>query len=321
MNAPSLKLESAACPLGCPPGHAPVLKGVDRLHGLPGEFQVVRCATCGLLRTEPRPTPDTIGQYYPEDYGPYVGTQIRAGGGAPAGGLKRLLLTMFHRLVRSNEQAIPPLDPGRMLEVGRASGAYLATMAAAGWQVEGIEFSGAAAQRARAGGFKVQTGSLEDASGTEASFDLIAGWMVIEHLHDPVTALRKLAHWARPGAWLCISVPNAAALEFRVFRGAWYALQLPTHLYHFSPATIAGLLGRAGWKIERVFHQRNLSNLVASLGYWLEDRGGPARVCRALQQFPDRAGRWSYVLYPLAWFMSLFGQTGRMTIWARKAQA
>lgn len=319
MKQAPVKLESTDCPLGCSTADEFLFSARDRLHGLPGEFRVVRCRSCGLIRTNPRPTPDTIGFYYPENYGPYLGTQIRIQHRANAGPVRNVLRWLYRQLVRFNTEIVPELPPGRMLEVGCASGAFLAAMTAAGWQAEGIEFSDTAAQRARDAGLKVQTGSLETAKAEPASFDLIVGWMVVEHLHDPMAALRKLAHWAKPGAWLCLSVPNSSSLEFRVFGPAWYALQVPTHLYHFAPQTIEALLKRTGWTVERIFHQRILNNLVASVGNWLEDRGAMPRLAGALQRFPDRAGRWSLVLYPLAWVLSLVGQTGRITVWARKS--
>ena len=48
-----------------------VLKGPDRLHGLPGEFTVVVCKQCSLARTSPRPTLESLGTAYPEQYNPY----------------------------------------------------------------------------------------------------------------------------------------------------------------------------------------------------------------------------------------------------------
>jgi hypothetical protein len=114
-------------------------------------------------------------------------------------------------------------------------------------------------------------------------------------------------------------VPNSASREFRIFGPAWYALQVPTHLYHFAPPTIKALLHRSGWTVERIFHQRILNNAVASVGNWLEDRSAMPRLAQALRRFPDHPGRWSLALYPLAWSLSLAGQTGRITVWARKS--
>src|SRR2546425_7402449 len=69
--APDIEMESAGCPLECEARDDLVLQGSDRLHGLPGIFSVVRCRGCGLMRTNPRPTPHSMPFYYPADYGPH----------------------------------------------------------------------------------------------------------------------------------------------------------------------------------------------------------------------------------------------------------
>lgn len=66
-----LVLETRACPNGCTSDDREVLEGADLLHGMPGTFRVVRCNGCGLMRTNPRPNPDTIDLYYPHDYAPH----------------------------------------------------------------------------------------------------------------------------------------------------------------------------------------------------------------------------------------------------------
>jgi 2-polyprenyl-3-methyl-5-hydroxy-6-metoxy-1,4-benzoquinol methylase len=312
---PEVMLQDSACPLGCTRQDENVLTGRDLLHDLPGEFTVVRCCTCGLMRTNPRPTPETIGFYYPDDYGPYLGTQVRQQQ-APKSGIKRLLGPIVRKIFNFNTDVIPAMHQGRMLEVGCASGAYLHRMANKGWTVEGVEFSPKAAHAARSLGYPVHVGSLETAPEPGAPFDLIVGWMVLEHLHDPVGCLQKLKKWAKPGAWLVLAIPNAAALEFRLFKEKWYALQLPTHLYHFTPKTLAQVLQAGGWTLQKVHHQRVLSNLIASAGYVFQDKGY-AELGQKLVDFPEGGGRWPYALYPLAWLLGMFGQTGRMTVWAR----
>src|SRR3546814_19345766 len=68
-----------------------------------------------------------------------------------------------------------------------------------------------------------------DVCSSDLPVDLIVGWMVLEHLHQPLAVLRKLRRWIQPDGWLVLSVPDAGSLEFRVFGDRWYALQLPTH--------------------------------------------------------------------------------------------
>ena len=70
-------LEDLGCPLDCPRSDETILTGRDLINGLPGTFTIVRCRTCGLMRTNPRPTPDSMGFFFPDDYGPYLGTQVQ----------------------------------------------------------------------------------------------------------------------------------------------------------------------------------------------------------------------------------------------------
>jgi len=317
MNTPiEVMLEDVVCPLGCSKNDEIILAGRDLLHDLPGEFTVVKCNACGLMRTNPRPTPDTIGFYYPDDYGPYVGTRVQHAQPKSANWIKKLLRPVVRHVFNFNMTTLPTMGSGRMLEIGCASGAFLHQMAGQGWQVQGIEFSEKVAQAAAQLGYRVHAGPLETAPQPDEPFDLIVGWMVLEHLHDPVGGLQRLREWAKPGAWLVLSVPNAGSLEFRLFKDKWYALQLPTHFHHFTPATLKKVLSVGGWKLEKIHHQRVLSNLLASTGYVLRARGY-TKLGQKFIDFPERAGRWNYVLYPLAWLFSVFGQTGRMTVWAR----
>jgi len=313
----SVQLEDIACPLGCPKSDKVVLTGRDRFHDLPGEFSVVKCCTCGLMRTNPRPTPEKMDFYYPDNYGPYLGTRVQQAAPTRYSGFKKLFRPLVRLLFKFNTNILPHLPPGRMLEVGCASGAFLHQMSEQGWEVEGIEFSVKAASAAAQLGFSIHAGPLETAPTPKKLFDLIVGWMVLEHLHDPIGGLRKLHEWSRPDAWLVLSVPNSGALEFRLFKERLYALHLPNHLYHFTPETLKKVLMASGWSLEKVHHQRVLSNLIASTGYVLRDKGY-AGLGQKLIDFPERSGYWVYALYPVAWLFSFFGQTGRMTIWARK---
>lgn len=307
-------LEETSCPLGCPGKDEKVLVGHDRIHGLPGDFVVVRCKTCGLMRTNPRPTPETLGFYYPDNYGPYHGTKVDPKNIPDDPLWKQFILRMF----KFNNNRLPAMQTGRMLEIGCASGAFLQRMAKRGWDVEGIEFSPVAAESARSLGYPVHIGQLETAPEPKIKYDLVVGWMVLEHLYDPIVALKKLYSWSKPNAWLVISVPNAGSLEFRLFKEYWYALHLPNHLYHYTPKTLASILNQTGWRIEKTFHQRTLSNLIASLGYKMKENKWASHFADTLIGFPEQGGRIHFLLYPLAGLLSIFGQTGRMTVWANK---
>ena len=314
----SVRLEYPACPLGCASGDETVLRGHDLLHDVPGEFTVVGCKVCGLQRTSPRPTPETIGVYYPDDYGPYKGTRV-LDGKSDGRGLKSTLLGFAKGIFDTKAHALPRLKPGRMLEIGCASGSFLHHMAHREWEVEGIEYAETAAKSARTLGYAVETGALETIEKPADSYDLIVGWMVLEHLHQPVESLRKLASWARRDAVLVVSVPNAGSAESRIFGSYWYALQLPNHLFHYNTSTIAKVMQAGGWQVTRTHHHRTVANLVASTGYWLREHGF-GRLGQRFLQYPESGGRLGALLmFPLALSLAWFGQTGRMTVWARRS--
>lgn len=311
----AVELEDISCPLGCARHDRTVLRGSDRLHNLPGTYAVVKCMTCGLMRTNPRPTLKTMGFYYPNDYGPYKPCQT--GGVRSRSPIRTLASRAGRQVFRFNTEILPRLPPGRLLEFGCASGAFLSMMQARGWDAEGIEISAGPAEAARRLGLRVFTGPLEAAPAPAQPFSLVVGWMVLEHLHEPVSALRKLATWAEPDSWLVLSVPNCSSADFLIFRERCYALQLPTHLYHFTPTSLRKVLKAGGWNLERIYHQRNLGNLVGSVGHTMVEKGWPG-IGQRLVEFPGNSRRWPYLLYPFAWMMSLFAQTGRMTVWARR---
>lgn len=309
----AVALEEAPCPLGCPPGDTRVLVGRDRLHNLPGEFSVVKCRTCGLIRTNPRPTLETIGFYYPDEYEPYRSTRVTLMPG-PRGQVpvwKRVLLDLL-----AGGRELPVRPPGRLLEIGCASGAFLHEMAQLKWQVEGLEMSETAAEGARSLGYPVRSGTIETAADPAEPYDVVVGWMIFEHLHDPVCASQKLRRWTRENGWLVISVPDASSWEFKIFKDAWYGLDVPRHLYHYTPKTIKMVLMRCGWRVERIFWHKNLKNLLQSLSYLFADRGW-RRLAEHFKSFADgdRLPRGQLIPGAIA---GMLRQSGRMTVWANR---
>lgn len=309
-----IKMEYKDCPLAEDQDDLFLFKGSDQLRKLPGIFSVVKSKKSGLIRTNPRPTPETIGFYYPEDYSPYQGTKvIDKEKDIPKSWFRAKIINIFE----FNTNRLPNQKPGRMLEIGCASGSFMLEMTKKGWEVEGIEFSEFAAKNAQKLGLKVHIGSLEEAPKPDKLYNLVVGWMVLEHLHEPVKALEKLHKWTTKDAWAVFSIPNAGSLEFKIFKDHWYATQLPTHLYHFTPQTISKVLEKAGWEVKAIYHQRIITNIFVSLGYKLENYKISYRLAQILKDFSNGKKR-HYLLYPLSWVLASFGQTGRMTIWAKK---
>ena len=313
----TVQLEDVDCPMGCARDDEVVMQGRDRLHDLPGEYTIVRCRHCSLMRTTPRPTADTIGFYYPDTYGPYVTTRVSEQREPVAPRTPGRLVRLWPALFEPKTHAMPPMQPGRALEIGCGSGSFMHQLAGQGWSVEGVEFSPTAAQAARDLGYHVCSGSLETAPPPAEPLDLVVGWMVLEHLHEPVAALRKLASWSKPGAYLVASVPDASAPEFGIFGPDWYALHLPAHLYHYTPQTLRALLAAGGWRLQRVLWHDNPNNLLLSLEHRWRARGRTARA--ELARAVALGQRWPRSRFVLGKVMGALRASGRMTVWATRA--
>jgi len=263
------------------------------------------------VRTDPRPDEAAMARYYPEDYAPFQNAAFRSR--ARTGLLKRSVDVIF----RFNTGRLPLDPPGSLLEVGCATGVFLNARRLAGWEVEGVEPSEKAAAIASARGLPVHAGRLADAPLQNSPYDLVVAHMVLEHLHDPVAALKQWRGLVKPGGRLVVSTPNIGSLDYLIFRRNWYALQLPTHLYHFTPRTLKKMLQVAGWRVEKILHHRTMANYIGSLGILLEQATPLTGPGRALKQLAGAGGYLPYLLYPVSLVMAALGQTGRMTAWAQ----
>lgn len=293
----------AACALCGDRASTPLGPSRDRFHALPGEFALVRCAGCGLVRLSPRPVREGIGFYYPPQYydlfypssgAPEDGAREdgAAEDGAPEDGvasprllgLKRAVgrhlravvldaagypdtgATPVHRALRP---AVVPLyrrrvffgfvgfprweGQGRALDVGCASGAFLACLRYYGWDVAGVDLDPemAAAVRDRLG-CEVFAGDIEHAPFPPGSFDFVHLRDVLEHTYDPVGFLRAAARLARPGGLVFVQTPNVEGTGVTQCGDRWYGWDTPRHLHLFSPSTLRRALAAAGLVEERM---------------------------------------------------------------------
>lgn len=249
-------LEFLDCPLCGATDAVELFVARDRLLGRPGEFPVVRCAVCGLVRLSPRPTASALDHYYPDVYYPL--DELPS---AEALTVARDLQNRVQAWAKRRE-----LDRPRVLDVGCGAGLFLHLADEAGMRVRGIEPSAAAVAYARQNyGLDVHHGTLEDAELSAASFDIVVMWHVLEHLPDPVRSLRKVAELLTPGGLLLLAVPNFGSVEARVFGRRWYSLDAPRHLVHFTPKTLRAVVVAGGLEPVEFVQSTGTAGLVYSL--------------------------------------------------------
>lgn len=84
------------------------------------------------------------------------------------------------------------------------------------------------------------------------SVEVVTMWSSLEHVHQPLETLRQVHRLLVPGGRLIVSVPNIRSLPFRWFGAAWFGLDLPRHLTHFSVPTLRLMLEQAGFNVTDV---------------------------------------------------------------------
>jgi SAM-dependent methyltransferase len=99
--------------------------------------------------------------------------------------------------------------PGRGLEVGSYTGAFLDAARRAGWWFEGLDVNEPANEFARSLGFSVTSGELSSFR-TSQPFDAVAIWNCFDQLPDPRSAARAARGLLKPNGVVAIRVPNGA---------------------------------------------------------------------------------------------------------------
>jgi len=122
-------------------------------------------------------------------------------------------------------------------------------MSRSGWQVEGTDFSPEAARRAseRLGGKTIHVGQIEHLDLGSHQYDLVTLWDVLEHLYQPLDSLRRVHSLLKPGGVLIVNVPNLDSVESKLLGRHWGHLDIPRHLWHFTPSTLRRMLQAAGF--------------------------------------------------------------------------
>lgn len=282
-----------------------LFQGRDRLHGLPGVFPVVLCRRCGLTYLNPRPSDESLGFYYPEDYSPFC---------SEGGIAHRLQSLLREREAAGIARKMP--KHGRVLEVGCATGDLLKKLERRGLSVSGIEMSPHAAAHARErNGLEVHTGTLFDSPYPISSFDAVIMRHVIEHFPSSRRALEKVLELLKPGGTVFITTPNTDSLDCRIFRGRWHDYDPPRHLAVFSVATLSRLLRETGFEVTAVRHSLVPNDWIYSSRILLEEKLGEGRLVRF---FSLRNPFLLFAFLPLGVIQKITRASGRIEVVGRK---
>jgi 2-polyprenyl-3-methyl-5-hydroxy-6-metoxy-1,4-benzoquinol methylase len=172
---------------------------------------------------------------------------------------------------------------GLLLDVGCGKGWFLEAARERGWQVQGVELCPEVAKRTMERvGTQVHIGSIFDVELPPETFDLVTMFDVIEHLEEPIEALRICYRILKPGGALALSTPNLRGLGCRLLGAKAFAVWPDEHIIYFGPASMKRALQLADFTdieiASREIYPENAATIISLL---LGKNGGHTGVLNA----------------------------------------
>ena len=234
-----------------------------------------RCQECGVVFENPLPTEETLLQAYTDMQDPsYLEERGR---------------------IKASDRVLCLLEAlsggkGRLLDVGCFYGVLLTDARKRGWEVEGVEPSRWARQKAQEEfGLSVMHASLKEAAFPDGSFDVVTAIDVLEHFLHPKEELGEMARILKRGGFLYLSTPDVESLTARLLRRRWWGYR-PEHLFYFSRRSLRSFLASFGFEpVWEGFYRRSftlpellrrLKGVSPTLSGFLAPLGKPAFLQR-----------------------------------------
>ncbi|MEM7659833.1 MAG: class I SAM-dependent methyltransferase, partial [Bacteroidota bacterium] len=211
-------------------------------------YEIWHCNQCQLRFTQDVPDEQHIGPYYEaEEYISHSNTN--------KGLINRLYQIVRNYTLQRKQKLVSRLvqtEQASILDIGCGTGDFLGTMKSAGWTTQGLEPDPTARTMAieRHG---LTVGMPEELFGfSEASFDVVSMWHVLEHVHRLHEYLEQIEKILQPTGRFLVAVPNYPAKDASTYQAKWAAYDVPRHLYHFRPSAMEPLLAQHGLEIAEI---------------------------------------------------------------------
>lgn len=219
-------------------------------------FAYKKCCSCGSVYIVQVP-PD-LSKYYCGNYPPYdqiMNKRVEM----------RTLMFENYKVSLVRKYAMG----NKLIELGPSTGGFLEAARAAGFDVMGLEQSEDCVKYMS--GHKlnaIQTNVPAEVLGTVGEFDVVVAFHVLEHLPD----VQKFASSAasvlkKRGGIVVLSVPNPAALSFRIFGGRWVHLDAPRHLSLLSMDALDQVMAKVGCSCLYRTTSDPVSNYLSRMGW------------------------------------------------------
>lgn len=241
---------------------------------------------CGLERQFPLPSTEETLAYYEGHY--------RHGRLRPM--VEEVDMTRI-RSERRFREIQKDLSPGRLLDVGCSTGAFVKIALDHGIDCDDIELASAAVVTAQSEDLPVSRSRIEDHK-PDYLYDAVTAFDVLEHVPYAEGFLDNVNRLLRPGKFLALSVPNLGSISRRLMGQHWYFYIPDGHLYYCGRRSLTQTLERHGFSIVSMNTTAKPVTVAYSITQIevLSPKGG--RLVRAAASvLPARANSMSIPLY------------------------
>jgi 2-polyprenyl-3-methyl-5-hydroxy-6-metoxy-1,4-benzoquinol methylase len=182
-----------------------------------------------------------VSKYYPDQT--YDSYQEK-----PKGLKGKLYVMAQHFMLRYKLSVLKEHVKGNtLLDVGGGIGVFATFLESRGFQVSISEPNPIARKIAQTKGLKSYA-TVADISD-ELKFSCLSLWHVLEHVGDLDEALVKYRNLLEKQGLLVIAVPNINSYDSAYYKSFWAALDVPRHLWHFTPKGLEKKLNACGFKL------------------------------------------------------------------------
>lgn len=235
--------------------NCPVCDSKDFIHYLNAQdwgyskkyFEIVKCSKCSFSFTQDVPDQEDIVVYYRHsDYVSHTDTN------------EGLFFKVYHKvrehmLNKKRAWVENHTKKGSVLDIGAATGYFLANLKNNGWQVFGFEPEESAREIAKSKNGIDLIDNFTPLFKEGKKFNAITMWHVLEHVHELNLYFEHFKKLLNDDGKVFIAVPNHDSLDACFYKEKWAAWDMPKHLWHFNPASLKALAEKHNFELVKMY--------------------------------------------------------------------
>lgn len=203
-------------------------------------MSLVKCKNCGLFYVNPRPTEQSIINFFNESksvdsYSDLVESRKQE--------RKELIFKPIYNILKGH---LP--EEASVLEIGCGAGLLLETIKEQNskWNVAGVEPNKRAVEICESKGIEVYHGGLETYA-CDKKYDAVVFWAVLDHFYDTSKIISIVHSLLKKDGIVLIGNINIDGFESKILGNENHAFAFPERMNFFGIKSITALLKNAGF--------------------------------------------------------------------------